>query len=124
MPFILFAGIQKSDQWQDFAKTLAEAMDVEIVYVRTGTQALSTVRDNTPLAAILDQKLADMPGLSLVKKLLEVNAMICTAMVSDETEETFHEATEGLGILMHLPSTPAREHAHQLANRLRGVVCI
>ena len=50
--------------------------------------------------------LPDTEPLSLVQKLLTVNALVNTAVVSPLSDEEFHEASEGLGILGRLPEEP------------------
>jgi hypothetical protein len=70
---------------------------------------------------IVDEALGDMSGLGLVRRLLGVNALINTVLVSTESPEDFHEHTEGLGILMPLPENCGAVEAAGLAEALRGL---
>ena len=71
---------------------------------------------------IIDIELPDTEPLPLVQELLTVNAMVNTAVVSPLTEEEFHEASEGLGILAHLPLRPGRSDAAELLRKLRQIL--
>lgn len=47
-----------------------------------------------------------------------INAMVNTAVVSPLSDEEFHEASEGLGILVRLPLEPGADEACELLRRL------
>ena len=66
--------------------------------------------------------LPDTEPLSLVQNLLTVNARVNTAVVSPLTDEEFHEASEGLGILGRLPVEPGISEATELLQKLRQVL--
>ena len=111
----------RSDQWQAFADALRVHTQANIVKVRSADEALDTARALNPLAVAIDAELGDLPGVELVRRLLGVNAMINTALASGETEEIFHDETEGLGILMKLSPLPTPTEAGRFAERLRQV---
>lgn len=100
------------------------AADPEVCFeeVCSGTEALRVIRTNPPQLAIIDFELPDREPLPLVQELLTVNAMVNTAVVSPLTEEEFHEASEGLGILAHLPLRPGKSDAVELLRKLRQIL--
>ena len=51
-----------------------------------------------------------------------VNAMVNTAVVSPLSDEEFHEASEGLGILGRLPNEPGMSDAVELLHKLITVL--
>ena len=53
---------------------------------------------NTDLV-IVDEQLDDMSGIEFVGRLVQVNPLVNTAIVGSLSDEDFHEATEGLGVL-------------------------
>jgi DNA-binding NarL/FixJ family response regulator len=110
------------EKWKPFAAELGNRCQVEVIATCTGAQALDAVREKGPVAMVVDQDLGDMPGVELVPRVLQFNAMIHLALVSEQPEELFHEQTEGLGILMKLPSLPDRQTAVQFSERLMGVL--
>ena len=109
------------DQWETFVRSLQAAIRVDIVKAASGAEAIEAARTINPLAMAIDADVGDMPGVELIKRLLPINAMIYTALVSDEPEEIFHETTEGLGILTKLSPTPDSAEAGRLAECLRQV---
>ena len=54
--------------------------------------------------------------------IMMINASVHTAVVSDMDPDEFHEATEGLGILMPLPTSPKAGDAERLLKALAGVM--
>jgi CheY-like chemotaxis protein len=94
------------EKWSAFTAAIRNQSQMEVTEARSGAQALAVAQEKKPAAVVIDQKLDDMAGLELVVQLLQVNAMINTALVSDQSEDVFHESTEGLGILMKLPPIP------------------
>jgi DNA-binding NarL/FixJ family response regulator len=75
-----------------------------------------------PQLAIIDAGLPDTSPLDLVRELLMVNALINTAVVSDLSDEQFHDASEGLGILGRLPVNPGPVEAADLLGKLKAVL--
>lgn len=84
--------------------------------------AAPIIRGTPPVLAVLD---LDLEGKALRQAVIDVmmiNASVHTAVVSDMDPDDFHEATEGLGILMPLPSSPKAADAERLLEALAGVM--
>ena len=109
------------DQWGAFSDALRAGVQANVVKVRTGSEALEAAQRLKPMAVAMDAELADFSGVELVRRLLQINAMINTALTSDKSEEIFHEETEGLGILMKLSPLPTSAEAGRFAESLRQV---
>jgi DNA-binding response OmpR family regulator len=103
----------------EFARRLAEQPDIQVTWAEDGKTAIADVMRHTPVAVIIDENLLDMPGLDLVRRLLPINALINTAVMSDLSPEDFHEAGEGLGIMAQLPPQPTESHALDIVSRLK-----
>jgi hypothetical protein len=52
------------------------------------------------------------------------NAMINLAVVSSLSHEDFHEASEGLGILVQLPPSPGEEDGSKLFETITQIVSL
>ncbi len=115
---ILIAAAERS-RLQEFADALAADPVIEVGWAHTGAAALAGAAAHTPLAVIVDASLPDMEGLELVRRLLSINAMIFTAVISELPAERFHEESEGLGVLAQLPPRPAPAQASELLGRLK-----
>lgn len=70
---------------------------------------------------IVDEQLADGDGISFVRQLTKVNPLINCALISSLSLADFHEATEGLGVFMHLPVDPGAEHAEKMVQLLESI---
>jgi DNA-binding NarL/FixJ family response regulator len=107
---------------QAFAAALASDPEVNLQFVISGAEALEVARTTAPQLVIIDTDLPDITPLNLVQKLLMVNAMVNTAVVSSLSDAEFHEASEGLGILGRLPNDPGMSDAGEMLHKLRTVL--
>jgi CheY-like chemotaxis protein len=112
----------RPEAMQAFAAALASDPAVNLQFVFSGAEALEVARTTAPHLVIIDADLPDMGPLDLVQKLLIVNAMVNTAVVSPLSDEEFHEASEGLGILGRLPHDPGKRAAGEILHKLRTVL--
>jgi CheY-like chemotaxis protein len=119
MPAKILLVSPRPERWRQFNRLLAEALDASIVSAPSGGAALALAGAIGPLAAIVDPPLPDMQGPEFLRRLLALDAMIHTALVSDRPPDRFHQETEGLGILVQLPADPGEEDAAHLARAIR-----
>jgi len=113
----------RKDDFGEFGKALETAeKDISLQWVRSGSDALAVASETPPDLLVVDETLGNMEGLTLIRELLGVNAMINTALVSPLSSSEFHEATEGLGILSNLPIVPGKADAQAILTRLAEVV--
>jgi len=59
--------------------------------------------------------------VEFAEKLIRVNPMINSAVLSSLSSDEFHEASEGLGIFAQLPLRPAKADAEKLLKGLRNL---
>lgn len=116
---LLFVTTQK----KRFAAMQAEIEDRNgsVAWATSGLNALETVQEKPVDLVVVDEDLGDMPGLTFVERLVPVNPMINCALVSSLSEKAYHEASEGLGILMQLPTEPDRGDAERLMAHLNQI---
>ncbi len=63
----------------------------------------------------------NLPFHPILEGLLEINASLNTAVMTDLAPDAFHEAGEGLGILCALPPTPGALDVDPLLERLQAI---
>jgi CheY-like chemotaxis protein len=102
-----------------FAESLEQSQDVQVAWADSGQAAVADVMRHPPIGVVIDENLPDMPGLDLVRRLLRINAMINTVVISALPPDAFHEASEGLGIMAQLPPQPAPEDARTILARFK-----
>jgi CheY-like chemotaxis protein len=105
----------------EFAATL-ENLSIHVVWSETENGAISMIGERAMDIIIADEALPHMTGLQFARKLVAINPMIHCAAVSSLSPEEFHEASEGLGLLMQLPVRPKRAHAEDLVKHLRSIM--
>ena len=96
--------------------------DVHIVWAESGGIGMSMITKGNFDLVITDENLGDMTGLDFIQKIVSKRPMVNCAAVSSLTSEDFHEASEGLGILMQLPVRPGQEHAEILLGQLKHIL--
>jgi two-component SAPR family response regulator len=106
--------ISEREPFSEFAKMLKQKDDVELSWASTGQEALEAISDNPVDLVIVNENIGDMTGIEFMKKLLPINPMINCAAVSPLPPEEFHEASEGLGVLVQLPVAPGKIDAENL----------
>ena len=93
-----------------------------IHWAASGDQALETIAEQAVDLVVTDERLDDMTGLEFVGRLVAVNPMINSAAVSSLSKKAYHEASEGLGILMQLPPSPDRTDGERLMAHLNQIL--
>ena len=95
--------------------------EIELLSAETGVAGLSLIKSKQIDLVIVDEQIGDMRGIAFVKQLVKINPLANTAIVSALTAEEFHEATEGLGVLMQLPIEPRDKDAGKLLATLEKI---
>ena len=104
-----------------FSDAIAEDTSTKLLWAMSGDEALSIIKNTEIQLVIADEKLKDMTGLEFVKKLVTVNPFVNCMLLSPLSHDDFHEASEGLGILMQLPLQPGKKDASALLQYLNKI---
>jgi len=113
----------KRDSFSNLDSAFAEN-DVAVTYTESGGKTLSMITDRSFDIIIADESLSDMTGLDLAKKLIAKNPMLNLAVVSALSFQDFHEASEGLGIMMQLSPGPKKFEAERLLTHLKNILAL
>jgi YesN/AraC family two-component response regulator len=119
--FKLLLASKNKDAFSDFISALKENGSNGVFYSGSGEEALSMLKQKFYDLVITDEEIGDMSGLDFAKKLVAVSPMTNCVAVSSLSEEDFHEASEGLGLMTHLPLNPGRADAENLLKSLRQI---
>lgn len=101
----------RQDRFEALQTEMASLHPTDFTNARDGRRAVARVRKQAVDLVVVDEDLGDMSGLELVRRLLKVNAMVNTAVVSTDSHQDFHEHSEGLGVLLQLPAVCGRHEA-------------
>ena len=105
-----------------FLEGLSADPEVCLEQVSSGTEALDIVSKRRPQLAIVDSDVPGADSLELVRRMIAINAMVNTAVISPLSDADFHEKSEGLGILCRLPPAPTGNDSRVLLQKLRDVI--
>jgi CheY-like chemotaxis protein len=133
--------IQSTGAWPNWKKTMIKILlagrdkaslaalgaglaedDVDIANADSGRNGVSMIAENDFDLVIADENLGDMTGIDFIRKVVLQKPMVNSAIISSLPPEDFHEASEGLGILMQLPVRPKREDAARLLEQLKQIL--
>lgn len=117
---IVLAG-REHDVLARLGATLCGIGQVGITQVDSAAETLKAVDAGGIDLVVVGQSLADTSPVDCITRLVRQNAMINCAMISDMEQDAFHEATEGLGILMQLPPNPSSDDAAVLLAKIKSL---
>lgn len=117
MPRILLVS-DTPDAFQELAAALQEEERTDLLWAHDGQTALERLAGAQPDLVVVDETVSGTGGLEWIRHIMSVNAFVQTAVVSALPSDAFHEASEGLGILMQLPPAPDRDQARRLTDTL------
>jgi CheY-like chemotaxis protein len=106
----------------DTLAAVATNQSARIVWATSGSQALEAVGKQPVDLVVADESVGDMSALELAQRLVSSNPMINCAVVSTLSDKAYHEASEGLGILMKLPPNPGEADGRRLLDHLSKVL--
>lgn len=119
--FKLLLVSKNRDSFSDFIVALKENGSNEVFYSGSGEEALNILKQKSFDLVITDEDVGNMSGPELARKLITVSPFTNCVAVSSLSEEDFHEASEGLGLMTHLPLNPVRADAEKLLKNLRQI---
>jgi DNA-binding NtrC family response regulator len=99
-----------------------EENKVQTAWAQSGGDALGKIAEEGFDLVVTDENLADMTGLEFIEKVISKKPMVNCAAVTSLLPPDFHEASEGLGILMQLPVRPGQEQAEKLLSQLKKIL--
>lgn len=108
-------------QKQSFVVELGKQSGLALVMANSVEEALATVHSHKITLALVDDPIGAHSGLDLIRRLMQIDAFIYTAVFSDAGEEDFHERSEGLGVLAKLPLAPSTEDARRLWDLMQKI---
>ncbi len=95
---------------------------IQTARAESGAGALSMMREGAFDLLVADEALGDMTSVELIEKVVSENPMMNCSAVSSLPAKDFHEATEGLGVMMQLPVQPDRKDAEKLIDTLKSIL--
>lgn len=100
------------------AQALQADTRIAVEWVASGEEVLTLIKRAAPDLVVLGGKPGEPMDFALVRKIMQLNALIHVVMVGALPEKEFHDSAEGLGILMQLPPEPGLPEAEALLARL------
>lgn len=124
MAHLFIISTNDKARFSPLAEGLRASIQAEISWAESGKAALEQAAATPPFFMVIDESLPDMAGVELAREVLQKNALINTALVSELSPEDFHEFSEGLGVLLQLPLAPGEKEARDIVTGLRGIFAL
>lgn len=114
------------DALKDLERGLGRCPDTCVIRAKSGHASLGLIAESSARIdlVVVDQSVEGQPGLRWVEQTVAVNPMVNTALVSELSDDDFHEYTEGLGVLMRIPPDSDETTATQVVKRLSKVISL
>ncbi len=112
----------KADTLSGLASGLKGDNEVEIFQALSCQKALDLISGKAFDLFVVDENIAGVTGFECAGKMVSVNPVTNCAIVSSLSPKDFHEASEGLGVLMQLPVRPDEKQAEILIKRLKKIL--
>ena len=119
MTQILLVSPEKNN-FKDLDASFSEN-NITVQWTDTAKNAISILSQRKFDLILLHEQLQDMTGRKLVETIITINAMLNCVVLSALSKEDFHEAYEGLGVLMQFPLDPGKNEADALFNHLTRI---
>jgi len=104
-----------------FTAGLRQDRHTELTLVDSAAAATDVIGKEQVDLVIVGEELTDTGPVDCVTQMVRCNPMINYAVISGMEHDAFHEATEGLGILMQLPPLPSGEDAAVLLAKVDAI---
>jgi len=89
--------------------------------ISSGQETLDFVSGHSIQLVIADEKMEDMTGLEMVKKMIPLSPITNSALISTLSPDEFHEASEGFGVVGQLSANPDSEEINQFLDHLSKI---
>jgi CheY-like chemotaxis protein len=99
-----------------------EENHVQTAWAESGSSAIVKIDEESFDLVVTDENLGDMTGLEFIEKVISIKPIVNCAAVTSLLPADFHEASEGLGILMPLPVRPGQKQAEKLLVQLKAIL--
>lgn len=113
------ALVTRRDAELSMLRSTLEGSGIELDCFADADDLLGAARIRSWSAVIVDGLAA--PFRKTIERLMEVNARLNTAVLTDLEPAAFHDAGEGLGILCALPAQPSAGDVDGFVHRLRSL---
>ena len=108
----------------DLVERLRQEPEIELIPVSTASSVKKTLTEQEIHLIIAAEELEDCSGADCIRKVAMQFPLVHTALCSPLDEEAFHEATEGLGVLLQLPPRPGRADAERILERMAHIASL
>jgi DNA-binding NarL/FixJ family response regulator len=103
------------------AAALEQRSGIEVRFAASGDAGFDFLQRHRVDLVIIDQWLDQGSGIAFAKQLVKAHPLVNIAIVGSEDDESFHQATEGLGVLMQLPPQAGAVEAEKLLTVLERI---
>ena len=109
------------DKFSSLERGLRGESDCRIVWENSVKGACDAASGAPPRLMIVDEEVDGLSNFEIARQIVLTNALANLAVVSSLSHDDFHEAGEGLGILVQLPPWPGEDEASRLLEAVKQV---
>ena len=111
----------RAERLAPLATGLWNQVEPELFHAESCSEVVDLLAARAIELVVIDEDLADIKGVELARMLAEKHPFVNCMLVSSLPADEFHETTEGLGVLMQLPSPPEMDAASSVLSHLSEI---
>ena len=112
----------RTEALQPFVNSLMQLPSVaEVTFVSTPDAVLHHVQACPPALILVDSILLPDNSAEFITNIMQHNAFVHVAYMSEQPEATLHDSMEGLGLVAFLPLVPQLQEATKLVATVQEV---
>lgn len=111
--------VEKGNAFDLFAASLAQK--AEVIRCQSGREAILIAEREELAVVCVSRELTDCSGMDFVHDFAKTHPLTNCALQSSLSAEDFHEATEGLGLVMQIGEIPGAGEGDRLLEILSAI---
>ncbi len=117
----IFFVTAKSGELDAFKDGLPEEWDNSLGTCSSQEFGLSIIKNNEVDVVVVGSELSDCKSIEFAKTIMKQFPLVNCAMVSDLSHDDFHEAAEGYGLFMQIPSKADKEDGSRMVELYQSI---
>jgi hypothetical protein len=109
------------DRFSSLERGLRAESECRIVWENSVQGACDAASGTPPRLMIVDEEVDGLSNFEIARQIVLTNALANLGVVSSLSHDDFHEAGEGLGILVQLPPWPGENDVSNLLEAIKRV---
>ncbi|THB70944.1 MAG: hypothetical protein D6B25_19460 [Desulfobulbaceae bacterium] len=115
---------QDHDYFEKLERELARYHLIAAQQISNQEMVAQQARENKFDIALVAENVGNLTGMEIIKQIVSVNPLVNCALVSPLYPDEFHDATEGFGLFMQIPTDPDHSTTQTIIDKISKITGI